>query len=588
MNKENNIEITQQTEQQEMNRVRFEELPICPEIMSALDERGFEYATEIQAKSLPVISEGKDIIGKSQTGTGKTIAFGIPALQMIDRELSKAQVIILCPTRELAMQAGDELRKVAKRLKGVKIAEVYGGAPMERQIFDLKRANIVVGTPGRVMDHLRRRTLKMDNIKMVVLDEADEMLSMGFCEDIETILSEIEQEHQTVLFSATMPKPIMEITRKFQKDPVLVSVANKVTVQKIKQFAYRVPKGSKTDALILLLQYYNPTRCLIFTNTKLMTDEIAEKLNELNFESAGIHGDLKQSQRTRVMGDYKKGKTQILVATDVAARGIDVKDIDLVINYDIPQNSEYYVHRIGRTGRAGREGTAITLCCYGRQTDDFFRMARSVDANVELSSLPKQKDVLKTINEKNKKIILEKLNEGIFDYEKIVKNLIDIGISAENIAAAALQLAFGNPPKITEIEEPKNAKDDYHRTSRGQKKNYETDDNITRIRINVGRQHKVAANHLVGAITESTGMSGKEIGKIDVYREYSLVSLPKERVRDTAEILDGTKINGVKVNVKPYSDEPPKNKDKNKDKYKDGRSRKGREHKGLGKNKKSK
>ena len=556
-------------------KVRFKELPICDEIMSALEERGFEYATEIQAKTLPVISEGRDVIGKSQTGTGKTIAFGIPALQMIDRELNKPQVIILCPTRELAMQAGDELKKVAKNLRGVKIAEVYGGAPMDRQIFDLKKANIVVGTPGRVMDHLRRRTLKMTYIKMVILDEADEMLSMGFCEDIEAILSEITEEHQTILFSATMPREIMNLTKKFQKDPVLVSVANQITVQSIKQYAYRVPKGSKTEALILLLQYYNPTRCLIFTNTKLMTDEIATKLGELNFEAQGLHGDLKQSQRTKVMNEYKKGKTQILVATDVAARGIDVKDIDLVINYDIPQNSEYYVHRIGRTGRAGKDGTAITLCCYGRQTDDFMRMTRSVDANVEVASLPKKKDVLKTMTEQYKKDIFKKLNEGVFDYEDIVSSLVNMGIPAETIASAALQIAFGNPPEIAEIAES----DDYHRTSRGKKKSYEGNDSITRIRISVGRDQKVAANHLVGAITESTGMSGKEIGKIDVYREYSLVSLPKDRIEDTAEILNGIKINGHRVTVKPYSDLPPKAQDKKNSRHSDRNRGRGRKEK---------
>ena len=336
-----------------MDQNLFEMLPLTPALARAVVEMGFAEPTPIQAQSIPLILEGHDVVGRSQTGTGKTAAFGIPAIQMVDPQLDRrlAQVLLLCPTRELAVQACEELKKLARYTHGVHICAVYGGAPIERQIVQLKDANIVVGTPGRVMDHLRRRTLRLSELKMVILDEADEMLSMGFREDIETILNQVPQQHQTVLFSATMPKEIMNLIDNYQHEPELVEInKSQVALNSIEQFYYDIPVGRKNDALSLLLHYYEPSRAMIFCNTKKMVEELSGWLIDHGFRAEGLHGDLKQSQRTIVMDAFKAGRTAILVATDVAARGIDVDDINCVFNYDIPQNAEYYVHRIGRTG----------------------------------------------------------------------------------------------------------------------------------------------------------------------------------------------------------------------------------------------
>lgn len=332
----------------------------------AIGEMGFSEPTPIQAQSIPLILEGRDVVGRSQTGTGKTAAFGIPAIQMVDPNLDRrmAQILLLCPTRELAVQACEELKKLAHHTRGVPCLCRLRRRTIERQIVQLKDANIVVGTPGRVMDHLRRRTLKISELRMVILDEADEMLSMGFREDIETILTQAPENRQTILFSATMPKEIMNLIDNYQKDPVLVEInKSQVALNSIEQFYYDIPTGRKNDALGLLLHYYAPSRSMVFCNTKKMVDDLTGWLLDHGFKAEGLHGDMKQSQRTVVMDAFKAGRTSILVATDVAARGIDVDDINCVFNYDIPQNAEYYVHRIGRTGRAGKSGSAYTLCC---------------------------------------------------------------------------------------------------------------------------------------------------------------------------------------------------------------------------------
>ena len=333
----------------------FEALNLLPEIQKAVEAMGFTEPTDIQRQAIPLLRSGADVIGRSQTGTGKTMAFAIPAVEMIDREEAEptVQVLILCPTRELAQQGCDEVKKLIRFMLNVWPADVYGGAAMDRQIMKLKRANLVIGTPGRVMDHMRRGTLSLANVKLVVLDEADEMLSMGFREDIETILEDVPQARQTVLFSATMPDAILELTDKFMRDPQLIEIdAAKVTLDQIHQQFMEVPMGRKLDALNLLLRAVEPERCMIFCNTKLMVDEVSSYLNHHGFGCEGIHGDMNQSQRTRVMEGFKSARIPILVATDVAARGIDVSGIDYVVNYDTPQNSDIYVHRIGRTGRA--------------------------------------------------------------------------------------------------------------------------------------------------------------------------------------------------------------------------------------------
>ena len=367
-----------------------------PKIQRALDDMGFEKLTPIQEQAIPTLLSGKDIIGQAQTGTGKTAAFGIPLVSRVDPKLQKLQAIVLCPTRELAMQAAQELRKLAKYIEGLRVLPVYGGQDITKQIRSLPGVQIVVGTPGRVMDHMNRHTIKLDDVSMVVLDEADEMLNMGFREDMEVILGAIPNEHQTALFSATMPKPILEITGKFQKDAVNIKViADELTIPLISQKYFMVKSRDKDAATVRLLEYYQPKLCLIFCNTKMKVEELAEVLKKNDFQAEGLHGDLVQHQRDIVMGRFRNGSTNILIATDVAARGIDVDDVEIVINYDIPKDNEYYVHRIGRTGRAGRTGQSFTFV----GAKELYRIRdieRYCKTQIEEKKLPDPSKVLKS------------------------------------------------------------------------------------------------------------------------------------------------------------------------------------------------
>ena len=316
----------------------FSELSLPEGIQRAINDLGFDEPTAIQKKAIPAMRSGKDIIGRSQTGTGKTVAFAVPAIEMITHENDKSHVlaIIMLPTRELAIQCCEEIKKLTKYCEGIRPVEVYGGAPMDRQITRLKRANIVIGTPGRIMDHMRRRTLKLDHVKLAVLDEADEMLSMGFKEDMETILRETPSSRQTVLFSATMPDAILSITEEFQDSPVMIEAGDKkIALDNITQSYVNVPMGRKTDALCLLLHYYSPSLSIVFCNTKKMAEELSLALVKNGFNAEALHGDLKQSQRTAIMDRFRNGALPVLVATDVAARGIDVSDVEYVFNYDI-------------------------------------------------------------------------------------------------------------------------------------------------------------------------------------------------------------------------------------------------------------
>lgn len=356
--------------------LKYRDSGVDERIIRAVEELGFDDMTPIQEEAIPVFLSGRDVIGQAQTGTGKTAAFGIPILEKIDPEDKSLQAIILCPTRELAMQAADELRKFSKYMHGIKVLPVYGGQDIVRQIKNLKGGvQIVVGTPGRVMDHMRRHTLRLDRVHTVVLDEADEMLNMGFREDIETILKEVPEQRQTGLFSATMPKPILDITKMYQKDAVFLKMTpREVTIPLIKQAYYQIQHKDKEEALCRLIDYYDPSRALIFCNTKRMVDELTEHLKQRGYAVEGLHGDLAQHQRDTVMNLFKGGHAGILIATDVAARGIDVDNVEAVFNYDVPDDIEYYVHRIGRTGRAGKTGRSFTLV-----TGKEFRKLREIE-----------------------------------------------------------------------------------------------------------------------------------------------------------------------------------------------------------------
>ena len=525
----------------------FSDLMLDSRIMRALDEMEFEAPTEIQAQAIPLIREGKDIIGRSQTGTGKTMAFAIPAIEKINTHEDKptVQVLIMCPTRELALQCGEEIRKLTKFIGGIRPVEVYGGAAMDRQITQLKRANVVIGTPGRIMDHMRRRTLRLDNVKYVVLDEADEMLSMGFKEDMETILRETPAERQTVLFSATMPPSIMAITNEFQNDPQLVQVSRKqITLDNIVQQYVDVPMGRKSDALKLLLYYYAPSLAMVFCNTKKMADELTESLQKSGFNADALHGDLKQSQRTAVMDKFKYGTTSILVATDVAARGIDVNDVEIVFNYDIPQNNEYYVHRIGRTGRVGKDGTSITICSGRRQVTALRDIVRELKCTVSEIPVPTGDDIRSRMQEKNSGSVISVLESGRGKaYTDMVNMLLEKGYSLFDIAAAALEMNFSD--KEVRIADIKQERKQYS-------KNGNTD--FGRIVIDIGRSSHSAPNHLVASITERSTLHGSDIGKIEIYDDYSVVAVPSDSIDDVIDRMYGAKVCGKPVKTRMFEE----------------------------------
>ncbi|MDY5575949.1 MAG: DEAD/DEAH box helicase [Lachnospiraceae bacterium] len=429
-----------------MELLNLEEDIIDQRIVRAVKEMGFKQFSPIQEQSIPEILKGKDVIGQAQTGTGKTAAFGIPLLQTVDLDVQGLQGLVLCPTRELAIQAADEIRKFAKYMSGIRVLPIYGGQEIYKQIKALKgNVQIIVGTPGRIMDHMRRHTIKLDKLKMVVLDEADEMLNMGFREDMEEILSKIPNEHQTVLFSATMPRAILDITGQFQNHPVLIKTVKKeLTVHAIKQCYYQVRKDDKKEATARILDFYSPKRTLVFCNTKKMVEELAEDLKQRGFFAEGLHGDLTQNVRDRVMSSFKNGTTQVLIATDVAARGIDVDDVEAVINYDVPQDIEYYVHRIGRTGRAGRSGRSFTLVV-GREIFKIRDIEKICKSRMNERTVPTASDIAKVKSKKILNEVMEVVNkENLRDVTKIITaKMEEEDCTALELAAAFLKLQLG-------------------------------------------------------------------------------------------------------------------------------------------------
>jgi ATP-dependent RNA helicase DeaD len=346
-----------------MQKMRFDELQLSQETERAVADMGFEELTPIQAQAIPLVIEGRDVVGQAQTGTGKTLAFGIPIVELLGRNSRSLEALIICPTRELAIQVSGELKKLARHRKDLSVVTVYGGQPIQRQITDLKKAaRIVVGTPGRILDHMNRGTLRLGMVRIVVLDEADEMLDMGFLDDVETILGATAPERQTLLFSATIPRTILALARKYQKDSQMVNVvSSQLTVPEVEQTYFEVSQGTKIDVLCRLIDTYNLNSSLVFCNTKRQVDKVARDLQTRGYRADSLHGDMNQSRRERTMLKFRKNLSKILVATDVAARGLDVEGIEAVINYDLPRDEQYYVHRIGRTARMGKGGRAITL-----------------------------------------------------------------------------------------------------------------------------------------------------------------------------------------------------------------------------------
>lgn len=441
----------------EQQGLKYQDADIMQEILRATKEMGFEVMTPIQEQAIPILLEGKDIIGQAQTGTGKTAAFAIPMIQRIDPEVRRPQGIILCPTRELAIQAAEEIRKLTRYLHGVKVLPIYGGQDISRQIRALSQGvQIIVGTPGRVMDHLRRHTIKTNEIRMIVLDEADEMLNMGFREDIETVLRDMPEQRQMALFSATMPQAILDITGTYQKDAVYVKVTPKeITVAAIKQAYYRVARKDKFEALCRLIDYYQPAKSLIFCNTKKMVDEITGLLKDRGYEAEGLHGDLSQNQRDTVMNLFRGGRCAILSATDVAARGIDVSGVDAVFNYDVPEDVEYYVHRIGRTGRAGRAGRSFTLIT-GREIFKIREIERICHTTIKERKIPAPKDIVRVKAGKLFATAMGVMEEKDLTSikERILETAAENNFEILELAAALMQMSIGDEPEEIKEEKP--------------------------------------------------------------------------------------------------------------------------------------
>lgn len=587
-----------------MDNITFPQLALSPQTLQALQDMGFEEATPIQAEAIPLILEGRDILGQAQTGTGKTCAYGIPLIEKIDPEATGIQYLVLAPTRELAIQIADELHELTKYHEGIRILAVYGGQPIDRQIMALKkRPQIIVGTPGRIMDHMRRKTIRLDHLCGIILDEADEMLNMGFKEDIDIILAGTPDAIQRLLFSATMSPGILELTDRYLHDPVHVRIVpRQLTVDNIEQYYIEVREASKIEVLCRLIESERIRLALIFCNTKRKVDDVYERLQTRGYSAEALHGDMKQISRTRVMNRFRSGEVELLVATDVAARGIDVDNIEVVINYDLPQDEEYYVHRIGRTARAGRSGKAYTFVV-GREIFDLKKIQRFTHSNIICTQPPSLVQVTETrvfdILDNTRDILAA---GGLDSYLNAVEQFVtDLNATESgtgfyttaDVAAALVRQALGQKLLETAEIEPvvpyeemiarhKNPGGNHSTDKRLKRRendrefetallrgsSFEDVDNtvefaarekkkrkkklepgMIRLFLNVGTEDQVQPAHVVKAICSSTSLSGKQIGAIALYGRYTFVDVPVESAAQIVAALSGQKIGNRPVRV---------------------------------------
>ncbi|MFC1546422.1 DEAD/DEAH box helicase [bacterium] len=518
-----------------MEKLLFTELNLSNEIQQAVSDMGFEETTPIQSLSIPVLMADKDVVGQAHTGTGKTAAFGIPILEKLDISNKVPQAIVLCPTRELAIQVAEEMNSLAKYKKGVKILPVYGGQPIERQINGLKKGvHIVIGTPGRVLDHLRRRTLKLASIRQFVLDEADEMLDMGFRDDIELTIKSIPKKRQTIFFSATMPRDFINLTKKYQNNPEHIKVVHgKFSVPDIQQVYYEVKENNKLDVLSRIIDMNELKLSLVFCNTKRRVDDVVAHLQVRGYFADGIHGDMNQSKRDRVMKRFRNGSIEILVATDVAARGIDVESIEAVFNYDVPQDEEYYVHRIGRTGRAGKSGHAFTFVS-GKDIYKLRNIQKFAKIKIQRKSVPSIKDVEEVrVNQFFSKVrnVLE--TEDINKYTNMLEHIIGDEYTSLEVSGALLKMALK--------QQSKKDKDTEAGGSQGK----------IRLYMNIGKKQKIKPKDILGAITGESGVKGTLIGGIDMHEVFSFVDVPAESAEHIIECLGKSHIKGNRVTIEP-------------------------------------
>lgn len=515
----------------------FEEFELHRRVFQAIHDMGFEEPSPIQQACIPIIMEGVDAIGQAQTGTGKTAAFGIPLVDRVTAD-NHVQVLVLTPTRELAIQVAGEVRKIAK-YKHVRSVPIYGGQSIGHQIRTLKQGvHIVIGTPGRVLDHIRRGTLRLNQVSTVVLDEADEMLDMGFIEDIESILRETPEDRQTLLFSATFPNEVKRLSGRYMKDPRHVTVnRGEMTVPRIDQISYKVLERNKLESLCRIVDSEEVQLGIIFCRTKRGVDELVEALLARGYMADALHGDLSQAQRDRVMRRFRKNEIELLVATDVAARGLDVDDVTHVINYDIPQDPESYVHRIGRTGRAGKHGLAITLV-----TPREFKLLKQIERETKVSMVLREVPSLEDVAERQADLwrtrVLDVINEGgLAHYRVILGHLIDEHDPID-IASALLKIATSGEG------------------SRGDGEDYDFGDTgarpgMVRFFVNIGRTARMNPSDFVRAISEEAGVPGESIGRIDIFDRFTFIEVEKESAPFVYEALRQSRINGTRVNLEP-------------------------------------
>jgi len=538
----------------EENSPSFNDLCLAPSVFKVIDEIGYETPTPIQAQSIPPLLEGRDLLGQAQTGTGKTAAFSLPLLSRLNPKLKAPQIMVLTPTRELALQVAEAMQTYARHLQGFQVLPVYGGQNMGQQLRQLQRGvQAIVGTPGRIQDHLRRGTLKLDKLSCVVIDEADEMLKMGFIEEVEQILGYAPEERQTALFSATMPKEVLSVARKHLRNPLEIRIKSKTsTVEQISQRFWQVKGLHKLDALTRILEAEEIDGMLVFVRTKVATVELAEKLEARGFSSAALNGDMTQMLREKTVERLKDGSLDIVVATDVAARGLDVKRISHVINYDIPYDTEAYIHRIGRTGRAGREGKAI-LFVAPREKRMLSAIERATRQPIKAMALPSRKDITnRRINQFKEQIATAMESEDLEFFEELIDQYqSEYDVGHRRIAATLAYLIQKERPLQPEEQIVEEVRIERPERSREPRRRKTGDEQMQTYRIEVGRSHGVEPGNIVGAISNEGKINSRDIGRIRLFEHFSLVDLPKNLSQDILHKLKGVWVCDEQLQISP-------------------------------------
>ncbi len=545
--------------------MRFSDLNLSREVLQAIEDMGFENPSEVQEATIPLILEGRDVLAQAQTGTGKTASFGIPMIEGMEEDADDIEGLVLVPTRELARQVSDELKKLASHKSFIKILPIYGGADMGKQLRELKKGvHIVVGTPGRVMDHMKRKTIRLDGLKFLTFDEADEMFDMGFRDDMKTIIERTNPNRQTLFFSATFDNDIREFSRLYQRDPAKVIIEKKeLTAEKIEQFYLELNRNMKTEILNRLILIHKPKKSIIFCNTKRMVEALEVEIAQRGYKVDSLHGDMRQSSRDNVMKKFRKGTIDVLIATDVAARGLDVSDIDLVFNYDLPQQAEYYVHRIGRTARAGKKGASFTFVT-SRDYPKFREIEKYANIKMEKMKLPTKADVeresLDNLFDKVNKNILKAEDQA--NYTEVLNKLLAEGHSLYDISASLLKLVneSTNKTKIKELDRvdygkkfemsKKSKSSDRSRDKRGKEMKKIKGPKIF---INKGKRDGLDSREVIRLLGRHTDINPSDIGRINIMPNFSFVEVPKNMIKDAIKDLDGKKVKGKSIKAE-YSE----------------------------------